>query len=79
MAGPKRHLKILWDQIIGDPDYPENGGIYMGMPSKQKRFLGCEHIRTTVKDKDGHSVDVSPATAGGVKHSAALPTVTTNI
>ena len=30
MAGPKKHLKKLWDQIIGDPDHPENGGIYMG-------------------------------------------------
>ena len=29
----------------------------MGNPTKQQRFLGCEHIRTTVKDKDGHKVE----------------------
>ena len=57
MAGPKEHLKRLWDEIIGDPDHPENGGIYMGRPSRQTRFLGCDHVRSTVKDKDGHDVE----------------------
>ena len=57
MSGPSEHEARLWADIIGDTEHPENGGIYMGQPTKQKRFLGCEHIRTTVKDKDGHSVE----------------------
>ena len=40
--------------------------------------LGVGDTAPAGGDQDGHSVDVSPATAGGVKHSAALPTVTTN-
>ena len=38
MAGPKEFKKQLWDDIIGDPDFPERGGIYMGTPEKQAKM-----------------------------------------
>ena len=50
MAGPKAHKKRLWSEIRGDPDRPEDGGIYMGKSALQNRFLGCEHILTTQHD-----------------------------
>ena len=53
MSGPAEHKAKLWADIIGDPDHPERGGIYMGKPAPQSRFLGCEHIVTEVKDADG--------------------------
>ena len=53
MAGPAEHKARLWSEIIGDPDHPDKGGIYMGKPEPQHRFLGCEHILTKVKDADG--------------------------
>ena len=56
MSGPTEHQTKLWADITGDPDHPENGGIYMGKPEPQKRFLGCEHKITTQKDSDGNEV-----------------------
>ena len=56
MSGPACHKKRLWAEIIGDPDHPDNGGIYMGKHEKQTRFLGCEHRLTEVKDKNGKTV-----------------------
>ena len=47
MAGPAEHKAALWKDIIGDPEHPERGGIYMGAPEPQKRFLGCDHTLTT--------------------------------
>ena len=56
MSGPAEHKAKLWADIIGDPEHPEKGGIYMGRPSAQQRFLGCEHILEEVKNADGNPV-----------------------
>ena len=57
MSGPAQHKARLWKDIIGDPEAPEAGGIYMGKPTAQLRFLGCDHELTehTFVDKDGTS------------------------
>ena len=57
MAGPKKYEARLRSDITGDPDHPENGGIYMGAPQIQTRFLGCDHIRTTVRDSSGNTIE----------------------
>ena len=53
MSGPARHKAKLWADITGDPDHPERGGIYMGTPEQQKRFLGCDHTITNHVVADG--------------------------
>jgi len=56
MSGPAQFKERLWAEITGDPERPEDGGIYMGTPEKQSRFLGCEHIITTQTDAEGNKV-----------------------
>ena len=56
MSGPAKHKAKLWADITGDPDHPERGGIYMGTPEQQKRFLGCDHTITEHVAADGTNV-----------------------
>ena len=56
MAGPSVHKERLWKEITGDPEHPELGGIYMGAPEPQARFLGCEHRLSRVTDPQGNVI-----------------------
>ena len=56
MSGPECHKERFWKEITGDPDRPEDGGIYMAKPEPQKRFLGCEHTLAEHPQPDGSVV-----------------------
>ena len=77
MSGPAVHKPRLWRDIIGDPDKPEAGGIYMGTPEPLKRFLGCDHKVTTQTASDGTKVrrieyDMQPFFEGCLRRYEAL-------
>ena len=55
-SGPARRMQRVWNDIVGDPDAPERGGLRMDIPMPQRRFLGCEHVESQVEFPNGATV-----------------------